>query len=147
MAKKKHKAPAVSDADLASLGFTKKGLAFAKKIGVSRESLTDLTHIECGLHSGYPRCCVLFYVKFWWPYHAAWHAGRADLSGVAPYRQTLDALKIRAGYVPCPACALAENIVVPKPCPTTCPTIKLAEINELLADPKKRAEILGGDSM
>jgi hypothetical protein len=39
MAKKKHKAPAVSDADLASLGFTKKGLAFAKKIPSGHKSV------------------------------------------------------------------------------------------------------------
>jgi hypothetical protein len=24
-------------------------------------------HIQCGLHSGFPVCCILFYVLFWLP--------------------------------------------------------------------------------
>src|SRR5262245_51195025 len=79
-----------------------------------------LALIECGLHSGIPRCCVTFYVTAWCP---MWDANAFDL--LADYRQLLD--RRRCGFVACPACLLAGKRLMLKRC--TCyrqRTVRLA---------------------
>jgi len=69
--------------------------------------------IACGLHSGFPRCCIAFFVRFWrqrkvgkyglrfW-YH--YMNGQARFLGVSP------------GYIMCPHCVFTRNIVQVKKC-------------------------------
>ncbi len=90
---------------------------FAKK--VDREE--HVVEINCGLHSGFPECCILFYVTFWaslftWSgdgsYRSAYAAGRYKL-----YRRMMEQIAGRwVGYIPCPACLLARKFVEPKEC-------------------------------
>jgi hypothetical protein len=73
--------------------------------------------IECGLHSGFPACCVAFFVKIWWPWATTIDAlsvrRRADaLIAYDSYQQWTK----QAGYVPCPRCALERKFVEVLPC-------------------------------
>jgi len=56
--------------------------------------------IACGLHSGFPRCCVRFFVYGW---------GCMSDDERAAYSATFDA--IHAGYVPCPQCVALRRFV------------------------------------
>src|SRR5262249_7406902 len=92
---------------------------FTKEIGRVCDDL-ELITIECGLHSGFPRCCVLFFVGVYWPlaelaYHAGVEIARWPL---ASYRAAIDAACgiERPGYIPCPSCLLARNFVTVKDC-------------------------------
>jgi hypothetical protein len=72
-----------------------------------------LRAIECGLHSGYPRCCVRYFVEVRMPSYLSgqddewWDSYKAQLraTGVAP-----------PGYVACPACLHSKNFVTSKAC-------------------------------
>jgi len=55
--------------------------------------------VECGLHSGIPPCCVLFYVAEWRPLV---HELGNDHPAVAAHSRRM--FRVRPGYVPCPAC-------------------------------------------
>lgn len=69
--------------------------------------------IECGLHSGFPACCVKFYACDWmWMNHlqATVHRKKmfekAEQLGIASF-----------GYIVCPACLEKGRHVEVKPCP------------------------------
>ena len=72
------------------------------------ESLNDacvVGDVECGLHSGLPLCCIVFFVKVRW---------RLDEAGVASYRQIRGDHK--ANYFACPRCLIEQTIVEMHPC-------------------------------
>jgi len=94
----------------------------------------DLTiyNVDCGIHSGFPACCIVFFVKVWdrWVLslaslhaHGETHAQllqRADsqqkeaLLATDSYRDMIGDLHV--GYVPCPRCLLDRSFVVPRKC-------------------------------
>jgi hypothetical protein len=78
-----------------------------------------LRAIECGLHSGYPRCCIHFFVEVWMPF-CLW--GQVRFPGQdEEWRDGYRARMRAAGaggppYIACPRCLLGENFVTPKSC-------------------------------
>lgn len=92
----------------------KRAQELADRLGV--DDLWNKNVIKCGLHSGIPECCVAFYVLAW-----------EDLYAMPEYAKAMD--KVRhlgrhraannyrlIGYVPCPACLLAETFVKVRRC-------------------------------
>jgi len=66
--------------------------------------------LKCGLHSGFPWCCILWFVFIWWPFmvsnlpnflgkrYQKWYRSRYKAFGVfGPQR------------IPCPFCALIRR--------------------------------------
>ncbi len=82
---------------------------------------------RCGLHSGFPKCCIRFYVKTWKPViseHSidgvlqSTYAFRAVQRWFFHAQRALEkSIGRRAEYVMCPACVEAGNVVHSKPCP------------------------------
>lgn len=44
-------------------------VAVLRQIGDLTPDDTAIHFVECGLHSGFPPCCVVFFVQVWWPTH------------------------------------------------------------------------------
>ncbi len=100
---------------------SRKALDLARQIGAYDPY--DLVPINCGLHSGFPPCCV----AFWW---LLWQkladlppdeADEADCTGVEEildeYRDSMHDMGVgETECIPCPACALAGKIVKAKKC-------------------------------
>jgi hypothetical protein len=65
--------------------------------------------IECGKHSGFPPCCIRFYIS-----QKIWMSDRAS--------QRYSAKVARSGlgyrYMPCPKCLRQKHVVETLPCPT-----------------------------
>jgi hypothetical protein len=81
--------------------------------------------VECGLHSGIPPCCVLWYAA---ECREAIMQAHADGNRVAmrrfdAYRDKVDRVAARRGirgwgYVPCPLCLRSGRVVRLRRCPT-----------------------------
>lgn len=68
--------------------------------------------VDCGIHSGFPACCVRFYVtKF------AWMKRERRQSYGDKVVECGTKNGISYGYVPCPACLKKNNVVKVLPCP------------------------------
>lgn len=89
----------------------------AREIGVDLTDRVAMRMIECGLHSGFPTCCVAFFVRVWWPWMLA-------IDGLSTRRRA-DAFvasddyakwTTRPGYVACPKCVVDQNFVEVKAC-------------------------------
>ncbi len=115
---------------------------FAREIAIDIDDIDMLDDhdwhrlqlIECGLHSGYPRCCVSFFVTVWtlaaddtlsldfeddenFPDPSDFTPGQRiwwDYRGMVVEAEKKFGVKF--GHVPCPACLLAGKIVESKPC-------------------------------
>jgi hypothetical protein len=89
----------------------------ARELGVDPADRDAMGMIECGLHSGLPRCCVAFFVKVWWPYWLAIDglSSRARTDAHAAFA-AYQRWTTRPGYVPCPRCVVDENFVEVLPC-------------------------------
>jgi hypothetical protein len=88
------------------------GGRFIRSYHLPRDRFT-VKHVHCGLHSGLPDCCILFYITCWWPLTLA----ESDDDEGNPYRDLLDGAGGRgSGYVPCPGCLAARNFVEVRPC-------------------------------
>lgn len=89
---------------------------FKKLIHVDKETYW-LSHIpymiHCGRHSGFPDCCIKFYVTKW-----IWLVDNPKSKFVENYRKKL--FKDPPGYIPCPKCFKSKNFVKVKPCPKSC---------------------------
>jgi hypothetical protein len=92
---------------------SRKAQRFAAKIMATTN--LDLVRIECGLHSGIPKCCILFHIKAWWPMtfnkalmDAYGNIQKALAESLPPRR--------RPQHVLCPACLLARKVVRVKNC-------------------------------
>jgi len=68
--------------------------------------------ICCGQHSGFPECCIKFWVIKW-----TW-ATYIDSKFANDYRKKLN--KYHPGYIACPKCLRAKNFVDVQPCPKSC---------------------------
>jgi hypothetical protein len=103
-------------AELAEAGISPQAWALAQRVG-GAGGLGPLIAIECGLHSGYATCCVVFFATVWLPF---WRA--CELKDQLHYLWALMSLGLGAvEYILCPACALAGKAVEPKRCPDRCP--------------------------
>lgn len=78
--------------------------------------------VECGLHSGFPPCCVVFFVQVWWPAHMldgsspALRKTRALMSDYQRVLRRVRADHARVSYIPCPDCVLSKKFVMMKKC-------------------------------
>jgi hypothetical protein len=72
--------------------------------------------VECGLHSGFPICCIEFFVKDYMPIVERPTSPEASRA-IANYR---DAIRrrgdIKPGYIPCPRCLKSRRTVRVKCC-------------------------------
>lgn len=80
--------------------------------------------IECGLHSGFPPCCIQFYVTVW-----LWVPKTRKSKFFREYWEKMDRNhkhgKTRSsydketyiGYIPCPSCLNKKNFIKVKRCP------------------------------
>lgn len=73
--------------------------------------------VECGVHSGFPSCCIAFFVKVWWPYALAIDGSstRARADALTAYN-AYQKWSTRPGYVPCPSCVVERKFVEVLPC-------------------------------
>jgi hypothetical protein len=91
--------------------------------------------VECGLHSGFPQCCIEFFVKTYWPIMTVTSSMNAHgetleelfdraslqqataLRAMERYRTTVFKSRvIEPGYVPCPHCLSRGRFVKVKRC-------------------------------
>ena len=82
---------------------------FLKRIGYQLTDDIAFGMVEGGLESGFPPCCVAFFVLLW--RHAVLAPCRhLDEELTGDYRKLLDKARaqgrLEPGYVPCPACLL-----------------------------------------
>lgn len=67
--------------------------------------------VNCGLHSGFPPCCVYFFVAFWR------RCETGNLKKLADRQTAEKGVGLESpGYVLCPACLLAKGVVKVKRC-------------------------------
>ena len=84
----------------------------ALEFGTDPADRASMQMIECGLHSGFPKCCVVFFVKVWWPYMIAIDqlSPRARADALIPFDAYLK-WTTRPGYVPCSKCIVERSFV------------------------------------
>jgi hypothetical protein len=85
---------------------------FLRKYGL-RPSWANIHTVHCGQHSGIPDCCILFYLTCWRRL-----AGDEEDGIPNGYRTLVEHLgkSQDAGYIPCPACLIAGNMVQVRRC-------------------------------
>ena len=69
--------------------------------------------IHCGRHSGFPDCCIRFYVT-------KWITKDTDSKFSKTYRSKLNRLKNHPGYIPCPKCLKNRTFIKVIKCPDNC---------------------------
>ena len=86
--------------------------AFIRKYGL-RPDRYNIPQIHCGLHSGIPECCVLFFLTCW-PIIRRYEDETGEPS---IYRVlVLEAETESKGYIPCPACLASRRFVEMREC-------------------------------
>lgn len=102
---------------------TAEAVRFAQEVGVT--DIHALKDITCGMHSGFPKCCILFFISVWRHYMYMLYdldtlperTYRRSQALFTEFQEMLEAQGIgRAGYIPCPRCQLEKNIVKVKTC-------------------------------
>jgi len=101
-------------------------VALLRQIGDCAPDDATIRIVDCGLHSGFPACCVAFFAKVWWPLHVAQrssHARRKTRKQAAAlidnYHRALGQLRAdrpHLEYVPCPRCLRSGDFVSMRPC-------------------------------
>ena len=86
-----------------------KAVKLTKKLGEDHNDPIVVWNVECGLHSGFPECCIAFYMAVWWPVPKGNPAIRA-------YLASLDKLPAQPGYIPCPECLRRHRFVKVRRC-------------------------------
>lgn len=89
-----------------------------------KDILRRLNHLpstfECGVHSGFPTCCIIFYMtrKMWMS-----ESENRDYNKLIHQKMKMildedgEYIKHIPGYIPCPKCLESENFVTDiKPC-------------------------------
>lgn len=71
--------------------------------------------IHCGKHSGFPSCCIIFFVTKW-----VWVCHYKNNKFYKAYWTKMQALKNRPEYIPCPKCLRNRTFVKLKSCPADC---------------------------
>ena len=97
-------------------------VAVLRQIGDFDPDDPTIRFVECGLHSGFPPCCVAFFVQVWWPANVM--EGRSRKlrevrALVSNYRRVLDRMRDdyeHVEYIPCPDCVLSKRFVAMKKC-------------------------------
>ncbi len=69
--------------------------------------------IHCGGHSGFPDCCIKFFITKW-----IWVWDDRDSKFVKSYRKRIN--KLRPGYIACPKCLKSKKFIKVQPCPKSC---------------------------
>ena len=73
--------------------------------------------VECGLHSGFPTCCIEFFVTVWHPWMLTNpRVLSPDARRVMKTYETTIRRDVAPGYVPCPSCLEARRFVTPRKC-------------------------------
>ena len=124
-------------------------VSFLRRMGGGCPDDGTIYNVDCGIHSGLPRCCILFFVKVWdrWALSVASlrvHGetrqqllARADvqqkeaLLAMDSYREMLGDLRVR--YILCPRCVLDRSFVVPRRCSRHLTTRARARVRRQLA--------------
>lgn len=95
-------------------------VALLRKIGERRPSDRTIQWVDCGLHSGFPPCCIAFFVKTWAPLHLYRKASKTDRAAMKEYSYALILLvkrgEIEDGYVPCLDCFRDRRFVDVREC-------------------------------
>lgn len=73
--------------------------------------------IHCGRHSGFPDCCIKFYVTKWIWYDADSKFRKNHIKLLKKYVWTDDSV---SGYIVCPKCIKSKTFVEVKKCPKGC---------------------------
>jgi hypothetical protein len=86
-----------------------------REMGESRPSDGTIHLVECGLHSGFLPCCVIFFVQVWIPLR---DGEKSALAASDEYLTVVRSLRGggRGGHIPCPDCLRKRRVVVPKKC-------------------------------
>ena len=82
-----------------------------------KQELISVKHdIVCGLHSGFPPCCVKFYITKW-----IWNLGsKTNHKHWNKLRDLDKTKKYSIDYIPCPKCVKNKTFVELKRCPKNC---------------------------
>lgn len=67
--------------------------------------------IHCGKHSGFPNCCIIFFITQW-----AWMSSNKK----QPHWDKMNKLRNHPGYIPCPKCLRNRDFIKVKLCPKNC---------------------------
>jgi len=104
-----------------------------RRLGETSPTDGTIHNVDCGIHSGFPPCCITFFAKGWDRWILAYSTlrahgetreqllARADplqreaLLAMDSYRD-MPLLGARVGYIPCPRCALLRDFVSPLRC-------------------------------
>lgn len=85
--------------------------------------------IACGFHSGFPPCCIKFFITKWvW-----WGNSKARKEHWKKIRRIRCS---KVNYIPCPKCLRNKTFVELKKCPKNCTKLKL--VNEYYKKNKNR---------
>jgi hypothetical protein len=108
-----------------------------RKIGERRPSDRTIQWVDCGLHSGFPPCCITFFVKTWAPLHLHRKASKTDRVAMKEYRDAMLLLikrgELEHGYVPCPDCFRDRRFVVVQECSRHLKGREIARVRAALA--------------
>ena len=105
-----------------------------RRFAIDEADMDSVRVVECGLHSGFPLCCIMFYAKIWRPWvvtlPSVCEEGDFDLVKMHRILRRIDpALELASvrqwayvkqcgevGYIRCPACVLNGNVVKVQRC-------------------------------
>jgi hypothetical protein len=76
--------------------------------------------ITCGLHSGFPPCCIKFFITKW-----VWNI--YSKSNRDHWKKIRRVRSFKIQYIPCPKCLKNKTFVHLKKSPKNCPKIKLVK--------------------
>jgi hypothetical protein len=107
-------------------------VALLRKIGERRPSDRTIYWVDCGLHSGFPACCVAFFVKTWAPLKLSRRASKADRAATDAYSAALCQVG-QDGYVPCPDCFRIRRFVDVQECSRHLSDRAIARVRKALA--------------
>lgn len=114
-------------------------VALLRRLGETSPDDATIHNVDCGIHSGFPPCCIAFFVKIWKPFQLATlpttnccasledhleHATPQEmfaLHSIETYLHFSDsssAVKRSINYVRCPRCVLEGVVVEPRSCGT-----------------------------
>jgi len=103
--------------------------AFTRQImkkPLSKEDLLLIREdITCGFHSGFPPCCIHFFIFKWWPNILSKRMRILSKRMREHWKAIRRVRKYDIQYIPCPQCLKDRNIVEVKKCPKNCTKKKL----------------------
>lgn len=96
------------------MNVTKRWIKLRKLCTISKDSyyLTLIPYeIHCGKHSGFPDCCIKFFIT-------RWITKDPNSKFRKDYCKRL--IKLMPGYIPCPKCVKNKTFITVKKCPVNC---------------------------